>query len=190
MKTLYKFYLNDKKNPESLVPYLYGFTDKKDLYKRFKETRNMDKFSIIKDEIDKDELFILKHKYYGLELKEIILKTRNLSDPTKVSKIVVVGTRREEEDVIHYIEDLFNFISRSMKIPIDCFTEKYQKILKTLGYDKIYNWSRMVLKDLDIEYCYIGGEENRRLTEDFSIDEFSVFMEVYGGTLKLNKNKE
>ena len=49
------FYLISKTIPESYDPFLYGWTADKDLAERFKESRNMDRFRLVKKKMDDEE---------------------------------------------------------------------------------------------------------------------------------------
>lgn len=57
------FYLRSKTIPESYDPFLYGWTADKDLAERFKESRNMDRFRLVKKKMDDEECDILSKRY-------------------------------------------------------------------------------------------------------------------------------
>lgn len=200
MKNTYRIYLNNRdRGPDFLTPVLYAFTDNKSYYKKFKEFRNMELFSVIKEKMSEEDYDMLKHLNHKLELKEIILKTRKPNTINTVSEIRIVGTRREEFETMIGIETIFETISKHMKFPIECFNEKYRELLSELGYRELFNWSRAIYPDFDNPYNEFdsiiydekgNAEVGSSLSAIFDVDEFEIFLKLFGGTLKINKSKE
>lgn len=191
----YKIYLVSL-SYRKLDPLLYAFTDKKKLKERFEKERDMNTFRIIESR-DKEEFHYLVHYNNRLMLKDIILETSADDELNRRMPIHVVGTRREEDDLAKSIEDYLNFHVRKFKTPPWIFNKKYYLALDSLMYVKLYQWSRYqnglpFHEDPEIIYTsdIIGRDYDspdaiiEKNTDDFRYDEFAIFLEMYGGTMR------
>lgn len=195
--TLYIFYLNDKNDNRALEPTLYAYTDKEVLFERFLETRKKSKFSYVTRELTKDQLMMFKSQYSQQQLSVAKFKTKNEAYPTYVSNVELVCTWGEEQTVILASDrDFYEEFRKVMFNPI-VFNKKIQVCLYKLGFFSIYQWlyNMMYISDpLDYpEYSGIFNMEGNLCelpstissnVPDIVIDQFQIFMHLYGGTMK------
>ena len=80
---IWKFYIVEKKTKKNDIE-LYAITDKKDIAKEFKKTRNMKIFKLIESNMDKTEYInFLNEEAYGNELIHMKLLTDGVDDTNR-----------------------------------------------------------------------------------------------------------
>lgn len=179
-------------------PLLYAITDSKVLYKLFKSQRDMDKFIIEKCEMKESEaLYFLGGKDSYCRLKDRKYNTRNEDDESDeiVTPISIVSTEFESENSVTLSDGLWGLLK--LRYPADIFDEDYYKPLQRLWYAKVANLFRngksiILTNSIDVigqtmdftEYDKVMTDA-LDIKEQFIIDEFQIFMFLYGGTFKV-----
>jgi hypothetical protein len=159
---------------------LYAYTDNKEIAKLFKQQRDIDKFFVVKREIEKDEVNHLA-KYF---MREYLLKK---SLKTKINNI--------GSDIIEYevalttTEDIMIKTTASKLIMIDIwtyswidpnlFTVEYQKALEGIGITSRYN----------ILTSWKNSPVPVDKTNGIEPDLLSIFIKEYGFLLSLKKER-
>ena len=92
------------------------------------------------------------------------------------TKINIQTTCIEEENTVFYYDRLEEKLL-NMKLPSpNIFNKKYRKYLNILGYDTTYSCAN--------ELDYLSNVKQSKLSLKTNVDEFKVFMKLYGYTMK------
>lgn len=192
---LHRFYLFDRKKEDNpMVPFLYAYTNDSDISKIFRATRNPDLFIYKHSKEPIDVVADIEHKHPGIRLRQTKLKSRSPEDPTKTVDVPIVLTCEEELKVVAVQDDLYNIVgARKCMEDMTVLSTGLNYALKMLGYFDIYRFMcQMQYIDTKLSYFYEGvgtiygmdGMEPGPLPNIIP-DEFSVFMLLYGNTLKV-----
>ena len=189
---LHRFYLYDKtKEENSMVPFLYAYTRSDELSREFKQTRNSNLFIYKHSKESIDVVADIEFRHPGIRLRKTCLKSRSPKDPTKTIPVPIVLTCEEELKVTAVQDDLFNIINaKSCMEDMTILSTELNYALKELGYFDIFRFlSQMQYIDTELSYFYGGvsrfdGLEPENSLPNIIPDEFSLFMLMYGNTLK------
>ena len=194
----YALHSDLKINNISSDPLLYAITDSKVLYKLFKSQRDMDKFIIEKCEMkESDALHFLGGCDSYCKLKDRKYNTRDEDEDSDdiTMPISIVSTEFESENSVTLSDGLWGLLK--IRYPADIFNEEYYKVLQRLWYAKVSNLFRnnksiILTNSVDVIGQIIDYSEYETAMTDaidvkdqFIIDEFQVFMFLYGGTFKI-----
>lgn len=118
---------------------LYAWTTNKAIASEFFEVRNKDIYTLVKKEIDEDELKHIKDMYYTLKLDHRIYY---LDKSESIDKSVeIVSTKNEyvcvTEEAEEYMWEFGPQISEN--VPYEIFNDKVLNALDTVGYCKGYD---------------------------------------------------
>ena len=187
-----------KINNISSSPMLYAITDSKPLYKLFKSQRDMDKFIIEKCEMkESDALCFMGGKDSYCKLKDRKYNTRDEDEESEdlVTPISIISTEFESENSVTLSDGLWGLLK--IKYPADIFNEEYYKVLQRIWYAKVANLFRneksiILTNSIDVIGQIIDYSEFESAMTDaidiksqFIVDEFQVFMFLYGGTFRV-----
>lgn len=195
MKTVYRFYTkptdealqnNDDLAIEDKYP-LYAFTNKKSLYKAFKETRDIkNSFILIKSEMTDEEYVEFANTSNGNMLSTysfIHFPARYEDEPIDVK---IVCTWNEKEFVQAFLDDGMSEINEDISydtFPF-IFQNKYIKTLSMLQY--IGFWKMHGRPQVFREF--IRDDEYEQYMDcsypSVSFDELNVFIYLFKNTLK------
>lgn len=161
---------------------LYAYTDNKEYAKIFKNQRDMDKFFMMKKEIDREEVNYLA-KYFMREYlikKEVKTKTGGIGSKVVNFELIITKT----EDII-----IQSSSSRVLLVDIwKCawlnpyiFTEKYLNALTEIGlkdrFDILNSWKT-------------SNKEINKIGENVQPDLLSTFIKEFGFLLSLKKGNK
>ena len=155
---IYLYYLKSEKNK------LYAFTDNKEYSKLFSSTRNMKLFNYKTIDVDEDELFILKDKYWENELEEYFLDDDENS-------YHIICTNNEEiilNDSCEQLGDNMVFF----KSYFDSFKFLDKKVVKLIDN----------LTDISAKNSKIYGEGTGKYDLEMQINTFSLFYYLFKNT--------
>lgn len=181
---LYKIYFIRTDDGREIEPILYAFTKVKEYAEEFMNTRKKKYYRLIVRDDAKREYESLVHMYDQLMLKEIPLKTY---DPEKFNNegcIVVVGTRREENEVEKTLADFIIVFKDCFKVDPNLFAPEYREALHTLRYDLLYAWN---LKQDGLPFAMDPSnllKDGEKISDVIRFDEFQMFCMMFGGTFK------
>lgn len=190
MKTAWKFYQTPSENGLTFSDYkkkgkniqisdiypLYALTHKKKYAEQFMKERDMSRFYLIKEENLSDEeyaYFANKNRSCVLQKTEFITYCEKKNKYVK-TKINLLTTYAEEAYVKDTIEDGIledGDISIYSWVNPRIFSEKYQKSLKLLKYQKFHDFVNAVISPKDEDDDYAPPELN--------FDEVKVFFKNY-----------
>ena len=183
---------------------LYGMTTNKSLAKLFKMTRDMNKFTMYKSDIDKDQ-----YKRMTRVLEDTILQIYDLFDndyDAKGNKITIPMVLAGHE--VSKVEDYTDFIMKICAdvvylnndpdysdnppiLPLKSFSDKLRYCLKLIGYEFIYEMCDGMKGANDSDtfsgeevYYYIDS-----MKDGVQVKTFSLFVKLYGNTLKEEDNE-
>lgn len=177
MKNVYMYYLVKNQLGESIPPKLYAMTDKKELKTAFESTRKMSLFyckKVNKDKMDVSMNEVISHYENNVKLEKIRLRCKGRF---AMNTVELVGTWGEEQDAVLYFEKYTEKLLSKPLAPSRIFTKEMKKILKGTLYDDFYKYSRSIGFDECIE-------DSMKITK-YDINEFAVFMKLYGWTMKM-----
>lgn len=183
MKTVYLFYMLFEK---SLNPRLYAFTDDKEKAEIFRKTRKKELFVEKQKEVNKKKWVELNsyYSYAALSFHECI--TKGLDNFTK-SKIKLLLTANEINSILLKSEDLIPARFKDCIINTSCFTDDINISLYKLGYFYIYKWLEVNLYNVSPMDAYFAGIDNEMTGfsgHDFEYDEYTLFMNLFGNTMR------
>lgn len=196
------FYFSDPKEKRRLDPFLYAYSTDKELIKRFKETRNMKKFLTTSKEVTKDELFEFTHQYPNYQLKKVTFRTKEEGSNIGTTIDVVCTWDEEKNTVLSSENDFFTNFKDKLFDPY-MYSDYVKGILYKLGFFTMYNWlyNGLYLNDSDYypesqcfeDSTFISGDLSNIKSPingvKISIDQFQVFMMMYGQTMRSKKEK-
>lgn len=182
----------------SSTPKLYAVTDSKVLYKLFKSQRDMDKFIIEKSEMKESEALMLlggSDSYCKLRDRKYNTRNEDDDDPDLTTGISIISTEFESENSTALSDGLWRTIQIHYRA--DGYNEEVYKALQRLWFVKAANLycnnnSGILYDSVDAIGQMIDYVDYDRTMADvidlksqFIIDEFQVFMFLYGGTFKV-----
>jgi len=187
---LYVYYFADKNAEERIEPFLYAYTNDKELADKFEDTRDMNKFILkTKDNIKKKHMLEIAHTHSRHQLVKTYFDTKDMDDPTKIIKVPLVCTWEEEETVFIKSDQISYIFSKYMFNPV-ALNLKLQKSLNTLGYFQMYNFlynnflvSEELTDDLYRGIFHASNEDDELPLLQFKIDYLAFFYYLYGGTM-------
>lgn len=161
---------------------LYAITNKKKLAKRFMEERDMSKFIVNADhsfeELEQYSTYANRHRSCVLEEYNLSSTDRKTGKVSKVNLVITYNERQqiEEPDTFFFSEEFWNDIFTPTKI----FKDKYLEALRNFTLlQKLY------APDLSLYYGLSSEDDDYDAPDGFSYDEISLFVNLYGDTLKL-----
>lgn len=165
-------------------PIMYGYTDDRLLIKDFQRMRKKSLFRIVKKTAPDGNAFgTLKHYYHTLMLKRIPLRTKDADSEKGWCKVEIVGTYREETELMKYIEDFIYLHESIFKLPIEVFKKPYREAMSVLMYDVMYDWA-MSQKEVPFAIGCNMPKLKKKPHRDIMYDELGLFYQKFGGTLK------
>lgn len=189
------FYFRDPDENRRLEPVLYAYTNKKELYEKFKEVRDMNKFLYTDREITKSQYFDFTHQYPDQQLTETKFTTKDHEFPgTEISVSMVCTWTEEKTVIIESDESVFRLFKDKVFDPSILNTGIKADLYK-FGFFTIYQFlyqNMYIYKPLEgSEYSGIfhkdcfGGDFQRPIPiRGVKADQFGMFMYLYGGTMK------
>ena len=170
----WKYYLIREQSGEPKeFPQLYAIALSKEDKSLFEEYRDMRFFHCVKSNEELHEKVDLLN-FNRLRLK--ISTLRSINDFGLPVRVDLQTTCSEEENVVLYHDKLYDRII-NMRLPNPrIFTKKYAKELQEIGYTESYLFS----KELDYQTSIEFSKESTKI----DVDEFKVFMKLYGYTMK------
>ena len=191
-----KIYLFYFKGNNLETPHLYAFTNNEEYYERFKESRNMGKFKIVKRNISKREFMEFASKAPSQQLTKTELKTKNKYFPTKADKVEIVCTWGEEKQIIVDGDEGVYLICKDKIFNPSILSMKMKKDLYKLGFFTIYQY----LYQCQYIYEPLEGEEYSGIffrdalygdfihevqnPQNIKPDQLELFMYLFGGTIE------
>lgn len=188
---LYKFYIEKKYNMNPNISTisnsdysLYAITNSKKLAKDFMATRNMDRFILKKDTVEKDVGIEILESYRTFNLISGALSTAYINDDGiySIANENITATEYEIMVATGEFNDMIEILSESWWVntaPIECFKGKLKKILEFFEYDKFYK-IMCPNNDPPIMGSY---DEDDYSAPDAQIDELAVFINIFKDTL-------
>lgn len=172
------------------TPELYAVTGIKEFAKTFIELRDMSKFKLIKDDVDKDDFadFIKQKRDCYIDTFNIITSNVSKNGLITVTSIPITIPTSEHELLKDEYEMLFgecDYMDWRYIYGLDMFDKKILKALIRLGY---YGAFRYCCRYIDIEdeeeiYDKIDMMDSEiNLMPDF--DEYKLYIRLYGDTYK------
>lgn len=186
---IFMFFFTDPNPNSKLKPFLYAFTNMEEYKKRFSEYRDMNKFMIVEREIEKSEYkdFCRVHPNQQLTLTKLF--TKNDSE-RGYSHIEIVCTWDEEKNVvIGSDESVFRNAQKVMFDPT-ILSRDLKICLYELGFFNIYQflYNGMYiyepLDDPEFDGVFSKDETEIHKPKNIKIDQLSMFLELYGHTVK------
>lgn len=176
--TVYFFYRVDP----GMYPYLYGFTNEKNIMKKFKEQRNMKLFYMKTQEMKKDQYKdILKiHGHCRLQEKQYLTKNKNQINNLGVIRIV--STDSEEMSIYTNESNISMELGKLTHSYAYTFQPKLLEALTKLQYF----YFRKMRDDFPLNDPFLSGVELDPKWPFSSIDEFEMFLFLYGKTLNMS----
>lgn len=171
-----------KKNHISDRYVLYGITNNKELAKLFMKQRNMKRFILMKDHMEKEEYASFVNRNRSCLLQEYPLTTV-INKYTKKEKIININIVLSYDEELMIMEDplipcMYNDDNywTSMATIItqpDIFKKKYQKALKFIDYS--FNWRVMV------PFYVLGDTNFDDEAPNISYDEVELLIYTFSG---------
>ena len=174
--TVYFIYKHDQ-----FSPFLYAVTDKKYLKKSFMEERKKSMFTAIEKIISKEEFleFCKHHSKYLLGRRGF--RTNSPSSFNNDAIVYLTATDYEEMDVVTKEDCVFLEIGRYTDEEAKVFNKDILKALNILHYFEIYKF----VNDNHCEYDYFVRGVDKFTSENYKIDNFGVFLYLYGNTINM-----
>lgn len=175
MSSYYLYYLlaNDKK--EFLeTPRLYAIASDKEQKKLFESFRDMSLFACKK--MDSKMILSLDYRIELERLRLHISTLRSINEFGCPMKLDVQTTLEEEEKVVLYHDNLYSQLVSHYIPSIKLFTRDIRKSLMEMNYEEIYMFSN----ELSYKECVDMSKKSICTV----VDEFKVFMKLYGFTVK------
>lgn len=179
---VYIFYQTHKQDDEELdsIVNIYAVTDKKELAKKFRETRNMRLFKEVVHKCSKYEFAELMKKYGIFILLECKYKTQN-HITGGVLYLDVVATRAEDEHVLIKGDRVFTELGRYTS-DLFMLKDKYLNALDVLNYFNVYK--AYGEDNMMNDYFYQGVPLiNEKLFRGIDIDQYALFHKFSNNTL-------
>lgn len=174
MRKFWFFYYKDPKQPNVLYDEdIYAWTDDKRLAKQFQKERNMDLFTLVKEELNYTDQRIIGEEYTDCLLEPYEMAMYN-KDKTKRFVVTFALTKEEVTTINVSSMSLLvkNVYGNCWQNPI-IFNDKLYEALEVLEYTKIYY--NIISKNM-----YPMENDDIHLKPDI----FSIFIRNYGKTLK------
>lgn len=139
---------------------LYAWTTEKSLLKQFSKERDMNKFKVLKANIDKDDF-----PRFNLDMIDLKLEDREYVIPLTKSHETVhyVTTKNEYVQVTDYGRENLYYFKPFMDVDYMIFNEEIIDALDIINYTSIY----------DTE-CLCGGESDEEVTERMELANFNA----------------
>ena len=170
---LYYLLANDKK--EFLKsPRLYAIASDKEQKKIFENFRDMSLFACKK--MDSKMILSLDYRIELERLRLHISTLRSINEFGCPMKLDVQTTLEEEENVVLYHDKLHDHLVSHYIPSIKLFKRDIQKSLTEMNYEELYMFSN----ELSYEECVKMSKRSICTV----VDEFKVFMKLYGFTVK------
>lgn len=152
---------------------LYAYTDNKKFAKEFERVRDMDKFEIISEEIDKEMINQLAREYQNKYLKKYPIKIYDKKNLKWMDSELLVTVEESIGIQNIAIQQMQETLYKHCWDDPYIFKKKIYDALEVLGYNKIY-------------YTYIMAQTGMYEDTDLNItsDELGIFIRYYGKTLK------
>lgn len=190
---IYLFYFRDPNENRRLEPVLYAYTNQKELYEKFKEVRDMNKFLCTSREVTKDQYKDFIHQYPDQQLTETKFTTKDAEFPgTEISVNIVCTWSEEKTVIIESDESVLRLFTDKVFDP-SILNMKIKTDLYKLGFFTIYQFlyqNMYIYKPLEgSEYSGVfhkdclSGDFQRKI-QGVKADQFGMFMYLYGGTMK------
>lgn len=169
---IYRIYVVYDEDGDGLEePLIYGFTNDEKLINLFKKQRDMNKFHIRVNNIDKKENLTMLDTYKGYNLTYAGFK--HTSDIT-----YVVCTRREEESIVLNGEQmLLDEIEKWLLNP-EIFTNKALRKISDISYLVFYKY---IVEP--VSCMYSGVNTDKLDMAIYDVDELNLFIKKYGWSL-------
>lgn len=168
------YYLDDEESGE-----IYAYTDHSDLAKEFERMRNMTKFKRRKRKISRREVNFLADEYPERYLKSKYLFTakKGKQETTEIKVVMtdVESTTTENHVAALIVSDLW----ANVWTPVTIFCKELKQALKTIGYDLGYAFISETNEKIEIN----DGEWMDAILEILKVDEFAMFMYLFGYTI-------
>lgn len=171
------FYKIRDANLCKIKPVVYAFAFNKEDRDLFKEFRNMDMFKCEKHEDIKNIRSEFPVNFSYAEYTLTLVRFSTINEFGIKTYVDLQATFIEEEKVMLYYGNLYNNIINTKIPPYSIFTKKIISDLKKLNYDDAYKFSICSKLNRDEDY----GIHNDR---NIIVDEFSIFMKLFGDTIK------
>lgn len=149
---------------------LYAFTNKKKLYKEFKEERNMDNFIIIKNDIDKEDFADFAECNRNAYIEKSTLKVKD--ENGKVYDMDF-ATTTYENIVIDEMDIEYIMGSPADFMPYLIFNDEIVKALKVLNYPFFYK----LITGVALEEKYDDYDQ-----VDVTNNDFEILCSQFSGT--------
>ena len=152
---------------------LYAIALKKADKELFEKYRRMELFlceKVTGENIMKDDSFNLN--LFRLKLSSF----HSVNEYGLHTRIDIQTTCLEEENVVFYHDKLEEKMLNMLLPNPEIFLPKYRDYLSILGYDYTYSFAN--------ELDYMKNVQQSKLSTKETVDEFKVFMKLYGYTLK------
>lgn len=160
---------------------LYAYTDNKEYAKMFKEQRDMNKFFVVKREIDKDEVNYLAKDFMREYLikKEVKTKSRGIGSKTIKYDLILTST---EEHMINHISSKILIVDSMCYAWLNpyIFNNEYLSALAVIGFKEKFD----MMNNLDS----VINRENKMGT-NIQADLLSTFIKEYGFLLASDKKE-
>lgn len=168
MSTVYMIY----RHGNDMHPFLYAYTDKKELRDSFLSTRKSKLFTSMKKELTKEQFTLFRRDHSSLELGKRGFETS--SDSLGKTVIYITATAGEEMDVFINADRVFMELGKFTDPIAQAFNKKILKALTKLKYFEIYKMDN----PNDFFVSGVGS-----LSLDERIDSLSIFLYMYGETI-------
>lgn len=174
---VYFIYLH---NIDGHSPWMYAFTDKKELKDSFIKERKKDKFIAVKKDITEDEFKKLKKNYSGHILGRRGFETKSSSSSSTKIIVKMTCTQAEEESVYTKEDTCFSVLAKYTDEISRYFNDELILALHKLHYFEAEQYEKQNV--IGMRDYFLEGLPPFEIT-DYSIDYFGVFLMLYGNTL-------
>lgn len=177
---VYIYYQHKTKTQKIVPPRIYGFTDDKEIAKKFELTRDMDQFHLKKVKMSTDEYKMFSYKYGQCYLKLSGFST-NIKNFGK-DIVFLVTTELEEEQTYLKADNILKELAKYTLMDGAYFNTDILKALNKLNYFALYKFYSM-----DEYYLYNGFNPTEVNHFDLGIeyDMLNLFFYFYGNTMNM-----
>lgn len=178
MTRYYLIFLNNDFTPRTIIneSNFYGYSDEKELIKRFKSERNMNKFHILKKDLTPNDLHNIHYVNPSGYLELVDCNTKSTGDNVK-SRISIVMTHGERLYITRMCQStIFAELWNHTEFTPYILKQKYFDALKKIGYVDGFNMLNMS-DTTPYSLCYSPVEG------DLDVDMFNAFLYHFGDTL-------
>lgn len=166
-------------------PLFYAYSDDKDMIESFRDTRDMNSFHEEIKEISKNDFLQFSKTYAKYRLIKGSFITKGGNEYIRKQIVSMTVTSNEEQTVYLKQESIFLMIANKA-FDISIFKSKYIKDICKFDYPTFFKY-QLTSYGAPLEFISNDMSNNINFDQyynDFHVDTFSIFMDLYGTTIK------